>query len=199
MHDVFIPGDATLSPFILLHGHGGRPQDLIPIAQRFNPTAPVLAVAAPLVEDGRTTYFRHLPDGSPHPASLQEAATTLMAHIKATLSAQGLAHAPTLLGFSNGADLAAYAMVTQPVPFRRAILFHPTISGAIAGAEIEPLAVWASYGRQDPHLSETGFQALMTALRLSGATVTTYTHDFGHGINVAELQAAQSWLRQQKG
>src|SRR4051794_24380524 len=59
----FMPGADTGPVIVALHGTGGTPDDLLPVAHELCPDAPVLAPAGPVSEHGMARWFRRLAEG----------------------------------------------------------------------------------------------------------------------------------------
>ena len=198
LHYQFIDGDRTLAPLLLLHGNGGTERDLLPIGQFIAPDAPRLAIRGREIEQGETRYFRHLPDGTIDFANLDTETTWLLNTAAAlTRKYQLFASRMIVAGYSNGGNLAIRAMMSQPLPYRTALLFHGKPLGPLDQPKLRPQTlVWASYGTHDPIVSQAEFATLQAQIQTAGGELTTFTHDELHNLNLSELQGAKSWLAQ---
>lgn len=102
------------------------------------------------------------------------------------------------VGFSNGANIAASALLLLPETLAGAVLFHaqiplepetrPNLSG-------KPIFIAA--GRRDPLIPATETERLIGLLRQDGATVTENWQPGGHALTQAEAIAARDWLAAQ--
>lgn len=192
----FIDGNRALAPLLLLHGDGGSERDLPPIGRFIAPGAPQLAIRGRLQENGQTRFFTHLPNGQSDPASLDLETDWLLDTIHELAEKYQLVEKRFIVvGYSNGGNLAIRAMMTHPLSFRTAVLFHPKTLGPLAAPRLAPeTAVWASYGSQDPIVSLANFTALKTQITAAGAQLAVFTHGEQHHLNMPELRAAKAWL-----
>lgn len=197
LHYQFVDGNRVLAPLLLLHGDGGSERDLLPIARFIAPGAPQLSLRGRVSENGQTRFFKHPADGidsgdlTRASAWLQAAVATLADKFQLPLARM------IVVGYSNGGNLAIRTMMTQPLPFRTALLFHPQTLGPLAGPRLAAATrIWASYGTADPIVTKAAFTALETQITAAGAQLTTFTHDERHNLNLAELRHAKQWLAQ---
>lgn len=193
----FHPG-TTATTLILLHGTGGSERDLVPIGRKLAPNAALLSIGGRVTENGQARYFRHLPDGGYDFADLATQTTWLLATIQAALATHHRdAARAVVVGYSNGANIAAYAMAHRLVPWRDAVLFHPlALDAKPATQPLHGSHVWLSHGTGDPYADAANFAQLTTMLKAAGAATTTFTHDRGHQLTPAELKAATQWCTQ---
>lgn len=195
---LFVAGDPGLNPLLLLHGTGGTEKDLLPIGRFLAPGAPLLSIRAPLIENGKTRYFRHTASGGFDLNDLNQQTDWLLREIT-TLSHQYVL-APTnliVVGYSNGANIAARAMLERVVPFTTGIYFHAMSLGPLAAPKTRPnTTIWASHGSHDPLVGPANFAALMAEFREAGAEVTIFRHDQYHNLTKDELESAKNWLQQ---
>ncbi|WP_461212934.1 alpha/beta hydrolase [Lacticaseibacillus sp. GG6-2] len=195
----FIPGTSATT-LLLLHGTGGSERDLVPLAHFVAPEAAVLSIGGRVAENGEARYFRHRADGSFDFADLARQTTWLLDTVAAALTQYQRAVDHTLaMGYSNGANIAARAMLEKSVPWRDALFFHPMrLGNEDPHRALNDAHVWLSHGAHDPFANSENFTALETLFSGSGAAVTTYYHQHGHQLTNDELEAAKTWFAQLK-
>lgn len=196
MEHIFIPGkNPALPPFVLLHGTGGDERSLLQIAELIAPDAAVLAFRGDVPEQGANRFFARYADGSFDLESLAEKTEQLMVQTAklATEYDFGLENA-IAVGYSNGANIAANAILTREDGFGKAILFHAMPSGAampdfsLAGA-----TVFLTAGVNDPLISAEGSQQLIDLLVERDAVVKDVWTQQGHQLTLPEVEAARDW------
>src|SRR5690606_9949407 len=94
------------------------------------------------------------------------------------------------LGYSNGANILASVIFSQPSLFDAAVLMHPLIPFApqVKGRFGTRLLLTA--GRSDPICPATLTQRLLAGLEAAGAEARVVWHDGGHELRPIELEAA---------
>ncbi|KIS02978.1 alpha/beta hydrolase [Paucilactobacillus wasatchensis] len=193
------PGDAGLPTILMLHGTGGDEEDLLPIADFIAPKNSKLGIRGQLVEQGMTRYFKHLPNGGFDLESLATETDLLVTEIKRLAQEYQLDYDKMIvLGFSNGANVALYAMLHDLVPFKSGIFMHPMLltDAEVAGASLG--SVWISHGILDPIVPERIFNLLQQRLKEAHADVTVFEHEKSHEVTMPEIQAAKKWFEELK-
>ena len=228
------PGERT---WLALHGSGRDETDMPPLVEAIDPGAGVVALRGPVAWEGGYAFFRRHPDRRIDAADLAARATVLGAAIAAEglagpsaqgQSAQGpsaqgpsaqgpSAQGPSavgLIGFSNGATMAAALMLHGLVAPQVAILFRPMLAGdarpdpardpapdptpapAPAPLAVDALVLDAAF---DARRAPGDAVAVSAALRSAGAIVCHRTGRCGHGPAPEELAFAARWLRERDG
>lgn len=198
---LFISGDRKRSPLVLLHGTGGDETTLIEVAQFLAPDHPILAIRGRVVENGYYRYFKRQAVGVFDLVSLAEETQWLVAAITGLAERYQLNVADmTAVGFSNGANIAVHALLTQPqVPFQQVMALHAMQVAAITAPQnLDGTPVFLSYGTQDPLISPQNFAAMRDNLHQAGADLSIFQTDGSHNLTNAELQAAQTWFKAQR-
>lgn len=193
---IYEPGTSATT-LILLHGTGGSEHDLIPIAKFLAPDAARLAIGGRVRENDQARYFAHSADGGFDLADAKRQATWLIGELTKLLTTyqRDPQHA-MVLGYSNGANLAAYAMLHQAVPWRDAMLLHPVaISPQPPTRRLVNRRIWLTHGSGDPYSTKENFALLQTQFTQAFAAVATYSHRRGHALIKAELNATSRWLK----
>lgn len=193
---IYEPGTSSTT-LILLHGTGGSTRDLIPIAKFLAPQAARLAIGGRVTENDQARYFAHTADGGFDLADATRQATCLIGEVAEQLARhhRDSNHA-IVLGYSNGANLAAYAMLHQSAPWRDAMLLHPVaISNQPPTQRLLNSRVWLTHGSGDPYSTKENFAELQAQFTQAFAAVATYSHRRGHALIQAELNATSRWLQ----
>lgn len=196
VHYQFLPGDESEPVLLLLHGTGGDETSLMPIAKELAPNATILSIRGPLVENGMTRYFRHTPDGGFDLADLAVQLDWLKTTIVELAESHRLDPAKfVVVGYSNGANVAAEMLLHDPHFFQAAALFHAMeLQPAENIIQIPDKSVWLSHGTKDPIVSDTNFASLTASFEKSGAQMTTFVAEQSHHITPDELQSAKDWF-----
>ena len=193
----FLPPASAGAPTILaLHGTGGDENNLIPLARMVSPDAAVLSPRGNVLEHGMPRFFKRLSEGvfdlddlRARTADLAEFITTASAKYKFD-PARVVA-----LGYSNGANIAASVMLSNPGVLKGGILLRPMVPfepdrlPALKGT-----SVLISAGRQDPMIPQASTSRLAALLKQAGADVTLSWYDAGHGLVPREMEQATRWF-----
>lgn len=192
---IYEPGNSDTT-LILLHGTGGSERDLMPIAKFLAPNAARLALGGRVIENEQARYFAHTPNGGFDLEDAKIQATWLTGELSSLLAThhRDPQHA-IVLGYSNGANIAAFAMLHQTVPWRDAILLHAvSISPMAPTRRLFNTRVWLTHGSGDPYSTKENFAQLQSQFTHAFAAVATYSHRRGHALIQAELNATSRWL-----
>lgn len=197
IHSAFFPGDPQLAPILMLHGTGGDESDLLPIATFLFPQHPKLGIRGRIRENGANRYFIRHEHGDFDLANLSQETDWLLAAIETESHRRHLdAHRMIVLGFSNGANVAAYAWLHKQPAFRAGVLLHPMlIDPAPTTANLSDVQAFASFGDVDPLVTEANFDQLTQQLTDAGTKLTGFKHHQSHRLSQAELAAAQTWAK----
>ena len=99
-------------------------------------------------------------------------------------------------GFSNGANLAASMLLRGVAVPKVSVLLSPMLPFAPENPpDLANRFVFIGAGRTDPIVPVVQVDQLQSTLQNSGATVTTFWMDGGHGITTDEVRQATRWLR----
>lgn len=193
----FADGDPAAPAFLLLHGTGGTPDDLLPLATALDPKAAVLAPAGPVSEHGMARWFRRVAEGVFDHEDVIARANQLADFILAAREEYGIAGRRLVaVGFSNGANIAAAVMLLRP----------DALTEAVAFAAMRPLPepprldlagsrMLLSNGTRDPMAPVPSVDLLVDDLRQRSADVHVHRHDGGHQVSSAGVADAREWLK----
>ena len=191
-------------PLLLLHGTGGDETDLLPLGRALSPGSALLSPRGPVLENGMPRFFRRLAEGVFDEADVRRRAGDLAAFVGQAREAYGLA-APIAVGFSNGANIAAAALLLHPEVLAGAVLLRAMVPLAETPHSESPPADLAGRpvlllsGALDPIVPADNAERLAASLRKAGASVTHTVNPAGHGLSQADLAAAGAWLAKNAG
>lgn len=195
---VFVPAEETgADPLVLLHGSDGRETDLLPFAERLMPSAAKISIRGAVATSGGFAFFHRFADRRIDEADLVARVPPLSEFIRTALSEHGLRRRPIVVGFSNGAIMAAAMLLTQPEVFSGAILLRP-LSPFTVDPEHPPLnglPVLLLDGAQDERRTPGDGQVLAQTLRRAGADVEHELLPTGHLLGHLDEQIAGRWMQ----
>ena len=197
IHAAFYPGKPDLAPVLMLHGTGGDESDLLPIATFLFPEHPKLGIRGRVKQNGSNRYFIRREDGTFDLDNLNQETDWLLTAIQQETKRYRLdADQLIVLGFSNGANIAAYAWLNRSTPFKTAVLLHPMmITPPVQSVDLTDFRAFATYGDVDSIVPEANFDQLMQQLTDAHATIESFKNHQSHRLTQTELMAAQTWIK----
>jgi len=194
-HHVFIEGTSVKKVLILLHGTGGNEHDLINVGKHIDPDASILGVRGNVLEGGMPRYFRRLSEGVFDEEDLFFRAQELHKFLNEALQH----YAPqseqiTMIGYSNGANIAATLLMKHEKIASRAILFHAMVP--YRNQDVRALNnthVFIGAGSNDPIIPQNETLELIDVLRSNHASVKDIWYNNGHQLTMNEVDDAQKW------
>ncbi|HYD00285.1 MAG TPA: VOC family protein [Phycisphaerales bacterium] len=199
-HHVFLPPRGGRSDgrwLLLLHGTGGDEQDLLPLGEKLLPGAAMLSPRGDVSENGHFRFFKRFAEGVFDLDDVRRAATKLSAWVEAAAAEYGLDPAQgTAVGFSNGANVAAAALLTSGLSVTDAVLIR-------AMRTIEPLPQAIARGKRllvlsgtaDPIVPTANARGLVEQLGAAGAEVRHVELPVGHNLAPGDLAAAMEFVQ----
>jgi predicted esterase len=197
----FVPATSTDSigatTLLLLHGTGGDEENLLPLGGELLPGAAQLSPRGKVLERGMPRFFRRLAEGVFDLEDLAVRTAELVAFVDAAAREYGFDRDRVIaVGFSNGANIAASAMLAHPGSIRAGVLFSPMLPFEPAQRpNLSGTSAFIGAGRADTMIPPAQAQRLIDVLRDAGADVTDFWHPSGHTITPNELVAAKEWVR----
>jgi predicted esterase len=181
---------------LLLHGTGGDERDLLPLAERLDPSAGVLSPRGKVLEQGMPRFFRRLAEGVFDTEDVRRRAGELAEFVKRSAAAHGLAASHIVaVGFSNGANIASAVLLLHPEVLGGAILFRAMVPlEPDAAPALSKTPVFLSNGRQDPLVPVAETERLVALLKNAGADVTLAWQPSGHQLMAGDVDQARTWL-----
>lgn len=193
----FVPGTTPDGvPLVMLHGSGGDEHTLVPLAPELAPGAPILSIRGTVAIDGGFAFFHRRPDRSIDEADLNARLPALAQFIQASGVDHGFAGPPVVVGFSNGAIMAAALLLTRPELFSGAILLRPLspfLEDPSVPLDARPVLIID--GEKDSRRSPGDGARLAERFSHAGAVVTHHVLPVGHAITDTDRRIAREWLR----
>jgi phospholipase/carboxylesterase len=189
--------DPARAPLILLHGSGGNEQDMAPLAPKFSPGSMAIAVRGAVPWEDGYAFFRRFEDRSIDEQSVLAEAPALADFIEKAGARFGFQRRPVLVGFSNGAIMAAALLLLYPNLASAAVLIRPLspfqqpMNTPIPGTPT--LLIDASH---DERRSPEDGHRLAEQLERAGAVVTRQTVQAGHLMTGEDHWLVREWLAQ---
>jgi phospholipase/carboxylesterase len=183
-----------VAPLLLLHGTGGDENDLLPLGRMISPGAALLSVRGQVLEHGMPRFFRRLAEGVFDEADVNRRANELADFVEAAREAYGIA-APLVLGYSNGANIAAAMLLLRPRTLRGGILLRAMVPLAQPPeADLSGRSLLLVSGQHDPIVPPANGEQLAAMLTKAGADVTRRVLPVGHQLSQADIGLAREWL-----
>lgn len=174
---------------ILLHGTGGDETDLIPLANMIEEEASILSIRGNVLEQGMPRFFKRIAMGVFDMESLKNETVNLYDFIqKASKDYDFDLKKATILGYSNGANIAISLLFTYNNPVKRAILLRPMIpTREIKSTSLEDTEVFILSGKKDPIVPIEHGTWLEKTFKSLKAETSLYTLDTGHGLTQEDV------------
>lgn len=176
---------------IMLHGTGGNETDLKTLSVEIAPQANIIGIRGFVEENGMLRYFKRYPDGTFDLKDLAKNTKLLFEGILELLEYYKLDPAKTsLLGYSNGANIAINMFKEFETPFYKAILLHPSaIRMDVSLKKQDQLDAFLSFGKNDPFINEKDFETLSAQFQ----SHTKFIHNGGHQLTYEEVNSAKEF------
>lgn len=183
---------------IMLHGTGGDEYDLIPLAKHIDPHANILSIRGNVQEYGMPRFFKRLAMGVFDMESLSEETENLYNFIHESAINYGfeLSHA-TVIGYSNGANIAASILLTYDAVFGKAILFRPMVPRRDQDiTNLNQVRIVMYAGKHDQTVPEYDPDTLKGFFEARHAMVDLVWLNEGHQLTRDELEQAKTWYHE---
>ena len=181
---------------IHLHGTGGDAAGLLGLGQMIDPNATLIGIDGDVFENGMRRYFKRYPDGSFDLESLHENTQRLYDTIQHVLTHYMLdGYTISVLGYSNGANIAQNLIKEHAVTINNLILYHPSPTRMdVPFKKQENLRVFMTGGKQDPFISKDDFKTIQKHLKDADIKVKTFVHDGGHELIHEEIMETKAFI-----
>jgi phospholipase/carboxylesterase len=189
-----LPGSSDGPLLFLFHGTGGDERQLVSMGRQLVPDAMIVSPRGDVSEHGAARFFRRTGEGVYDMDDLA-VRTGKMADFVRAHRETNRPGATIGLGYSNGANILASVVFSEPALFDAVVLMHPLIpfepeiAGDLAGKRILVTA-----GRRDPICPPNLTSRLEAHLRAAKADVTVEWHEGGHELRPSEIEAARRLL-----
>lgn len=194
----FLPADAGSShavTLLLLHGAEGDENALLSLGKELWPGASLLGLRGNVFETGMPPSFRRrfTEVGVEEVKSRTE---DLAQFIDAASERYGFSKRRLIVvGYSNGANLAASLILLHPHYLAGAVLFRamvPLVPDLIR--DFSHLSIFIGAARLDPLIPSGQAEELAALFERGGADVTSSWHQGGRELGEDDIQAAKQWL-----
>jgi len=200
MIHVFKKKDMSQPVWVLLHGTGGDEQDLIPLAEMIDPKMSILSIRGNVKEGTMNRYFKRLSMGVFDLDDLAKQTRILRDFIiEASHTYQFDAQNIIVLGYSNGANIAANALLQYEDIAKAAVLMHPMIPTDIYDHRPSSTRILITAGKNDPICPPEQSFGLKQLLESKQMSVDLVWYASGHQITSQEVSDIQSWIQKQTG
>ncbi|GAA2915213.1 alpha/beta hydrolase [Enterococcus pseudoavium] len=199
MEYLYQTGKPNGKKFILLHGTGGDETSLVDLAKVLDADSTILSLRGKIKEDGMNRFFKRNGLNKFDFESLEKETDHLLAVIQDVSEEKNIALEDWILvGYSNGANIAAHLLLERETTLNKGIFFHPmSLEVHTQTFDLADKKIWVSYGGVvDPIVSEASFAELVTAFRDREAEVTVVKTSQGHQVTLEEVQSAREWLKE---
>jgi phospholipase/carboxylesterase len=184
------------TPVVLLHGSGGTEQDLIPLGRTLMPHSTLLAIRGGLKWENGFACFRRFEDRRVDEVDLRARAVVLAKFIAEISGPESASKKPVVIGFSNGAIMAAALVLMHPELFSAAVLFRPLPPQSDArDVHMHGMPILILDGERDRRRMPGDRQRLAERLCQMGARVTHHVLPVGHSITPEDIAITEDWLR----
>ena len=182
---------------LVLHGTGGNENDLVPLARELLPEAAILSPRGKVEERGMPRFFRRLAEGVFDLEDLAVRTDELTRFVDDAAATYGFDRDKVIvLGFSNGANIAASILLRRGAVLKGGLLFSPMLPfEPEAMPDLAKVSVFVGAGLADTLIPPDQARRLVDTLRGAGANVIDYWHPAGHTITHEELRSAKAWLK----
>jgi phospholipase/carboxylesterase/glyoxalase family protein len=181
---------------LLLHGTGGNETSLLSLGQELAPGAALLSPRGKILERGAPRFFRRLAEGVFDIADLHFRTAELAEFVRRAAERYEFDPGEVILvGYSNGANIAASLLLAEPAIARAAVLFRamvPFEPGTLP--DRGGTAVYMAAGTVDSMIGTELVERLAEILRATGAEVEVQWKETGHGLLPEECTEARVWL-----
>ena len=196
MKHVFYSVENARATLILLHGTGGDEESLVSIARTLSTHMNYLGIRGNIDENGSNRFFKRLSEGVFDMKDLKFRTNELAEFIEKASKTYGFSLDNSyLVGYSNGANIAANLLLQKPNIANGAILFHAMVpSRDKTNISLEGKSVFLSAGTNDPLVANSEVEELQDLLTTKQALITLHWESNGHSISSTEIAAAKRWL-----
>ncbi|SFJ53969.1 phospholipase/carboxylesterase [Phyllobacterium sp. CL33Tsu] len=182
--------------FFVFHGTGGDENQFFDFGRRLLPEAGIVSPRGDVSEHGAARFFRRTGEGVYDMDDLARRTTAMADFIRAHKS-EAQPSKLIGLGYSNGANILASALLAQPDLFDAAVLLHPLIPWQPAPQPaLKGKHVLITAGQRDPICPPALTQAFADYLTAQGVDTELVWHPGGHEIQQSEVTAIERFVRE---
>jgi len=191
----FVPGKSPYT-VLVLHGQGGDENDLIPVANALAPGASFLSPRGQAMENGQARFFARVSPDVFDETEVRTRTASLAEWTSAAVQHYNLdATKVFALGFSNGASIAATAMLLHPGTIAGGVLLRPrTIIELPTLPDLNGAPALVIAGARDEKMPAGSSEHLARMLGRAGAAVEMAMLDTEHGLTPQDFSLGQQWF-----
>lgn len=196
-HRFYTPEAPSGRVLMLLHGTGGTETDLMPLARRSDPQATLMGLRGRSTESGTQRWFRSMGPTLFDQKDIAFESGALAAFMDEARSAYGLDAVQTVaIGYSNGANFLAAAMLLQPdLAIRSAVLVRPAmVLSDVPEADLSGRQILVIASERDAYRGKS--EELAGVLAKAGADVRLEVVAGGHELTPRDPAVISEWLGQ---
>lgn len=178
---------------IMLHGTGGNEHQMIPLAERIDPTANILSIRGNINENGMNRYFRRFKMGSYDIENyLHETDILINTILNLSKEYNFDLENTTAIGFSNGANIALGVIQTNPVVKNYILLSPDYINKDRDFNNLDNKNIFISTADNDPYVNNLNMETLIMRLTNQNSNLKVIKTS-GHEINNVVLSELIKW------
>jgi len=193
----WVPAESVVSDpvtLLLLHGAGGDENALLSVGKELWPGAALLALRGKVFENDGASSFGRFTDADM--GDLKSRTEELAQFIGSASKRYSFRKRRLIVvGYANGANLAASLIRLHPHYLAGAVLFRamvPLVPDLIR--DFSHLSVFIGAARLDPLIPSGQPEELAALFESGGADVTISWHQGGRELGEDDIQAAKYWL-----
>ncbi|AYM02486.1 alpha/beta hydrolase [Levilactobacillus yiduensis] len=190
-----MPGANTAPPLLLLQGTGGTNREMLNFGRRLAPQSPLITIGGRQGQGQQRQYYSQTAAGPVNPQQIATEADWLGQQAQAICQENHWdSNRLVVVGYSNGAAMAAYGVQTGQLPGQAALLFHPLLLPVAQPAARPGYHAWLSAGAHDPLVTVATVKKVLANLAAIGVATTLEETGGTHQLTPQEVLAAQQWL-----
>ncbi len=195
MKHLYIEGESNWT-LILLHGTGGRETDLLEFSTMVDRKANILAFRGNVIQDDQTRFFtRHAHNVFDDDSLKHEGQLLHDALIKCTEEYGIDLKKSIFIGYSNGANMAAYLTLNIESDIAGGVFLHPAYhTSLISEVSLLGKSYLITAGARDMVALAGDAYQLKKHLELRGGSTEVKLNDGPHAIMSEELMEAHVWF-----
>jgi phospholipase/carboxylesterase len=194
----FVPAkNGSSRTLLLLHGTGGNENQLVDLGRAIDSSAALLSPRGKVLENGAARFFRRFAEGVFDEADVVARAGELADFVEQAAERHAIDRNDlAVVGYSNGANIAAAMMLLGVATFSNAILLRAMVPlSRVDPTAPTPARVLISAGQFDPIAPPAIAGELATLLRKIAKEVDLIVQPgVGHELVENDVVAARQWL-----
>jgi phospholipase/carboxylesterase len=194
----YVPGaDLTGDVLLLLHGTGGDENDLVRLGQDLLPDAHIISPRGNVTEHGANRFFKRLADGVFDFDDVAYRAKQLSEFLSGVIAYHDITPTRiTVLGYSNGANIAAAIMILHPGDINDAVLLRSLYPlQDLPVRDLSTKRILMLNGTYDTIIPHDRTAALATYLTASDAQLDYRLLSADHRLTGDDIDIVREWIQ----